>query len=305
MIRAAGERIGWADLPTRVHDEVADVVGGRIVSASSQRGGFSPGTADRVVTGDGRRAFAKAVSSAINPRSVEVARQEAAVAGQMPPDVPVPRLLGAREAEGWLVLIFEDVAGAHPRTPWVKEEADAAATALAQIAERLTPSPIKGLPRVGDRLAGAFAGWAELAADPAPDLDPWAAAHLDVLRAAAERGLAALQGGETVTHGDIREDNLLVRPDGSVMVVDWPWASVGPAWLDTVLLAMDVIEYGGDGERLLDGVELSVAVDVCAGFAGMQMNGARMPDPGIAHLRKFQRAQAEALLPWLRTRLAW
>ena len=57
-------RIGWADLPERVRDEVQAIIGGEVVSAVSQSGGFSPGTADRVVTTNGRRAFVKAVSPA-------------------------------------------------------------------------------------------------------------------------------------------------------------------------------------------------------------------------------------------------
>jgi Phosphotransferase enzyme family len=68
--------------------------------------------------------------------------------------------------------------------------------------------------------------------------------------AAAVRGLAAIAAGNTLTHRDIRADNILVRADGGNVFVDWPWGCVRPAWLDTVLLAVNVTVHGGDGARL-------------------------------------------------------
>jgi aminoglycoside phosphotransferase (APT) family kinase protein len=297
-------RIGWADLPDSVRGEVQAIIGGEVMSAVSQSGGFSPGTADRVVTTNGRRAFVKAVSTSQNARSVEMARAEAHVTARMPPAVPVPRLLGVHDDGEWVALVLEDIEGRHPRTPWVEEEVAAAVSALRELARSLTPAPPIGLPAAADTLAPDFAGWAGIAADPPADLDPWAAAHLDDLRSAADRGLAAIRSGETLAHCDIRADNLLVRPDGSVVVVDWPWACIGPEWLDTVLLAMNVLVHGGDGESLLRGVDPRAAVGVMAGFTGYFLEQSRHPSPGIPRVRAFQRAQADAILPWLRERLA-
>ncbi len=301
-IRAAGVRIGWHDLPVAVHGRVEDVLGDRVVAAESQRGGFSPGTADRVRTATGGRAFVKAVSTALNVTSAEMARREAHVTRQMPGDAPVPRLLGYFDDGEWVVLVLEDIAGRHPRTPWVEDETDAAATALRDLAGTLTPSRISGVPQAADVLADHFAGWAALADDPMEDLDPWAAVRLGELHAAAMRGLTVLRTGETVAHGDIRADNLLVRPDGAITVVDWPWACLAPEWLDTLLLAMNITVYGGPGDLLLTGVDHAQATDVLAGFTGYFMHRSRLPSPGIPHVREFQRAQADALLPWLAAR---
>ena len=66
MVTASGVRIGWVDLPEPVRAAVEDIIGGTVVEARSQSGGFSPGTADRVRTADGRRAFVKAVSADLN-----------------------------------------------------------------------------------------------------------------------------------------------------------------------------------------------------------------------------------------------
>jgi hypothetical protein len=290
MIQTYGVRIGWADLPERVREHVEVVLGGPVLRAVSQSGGFSPGTADRVVTAGGRRAFVKAVSTGLNGRSVELARAEAYVTARMPADAPVPRLLDVLDDGEWVVLIHEDVEGRHPRTPWVEDEMQATMRALRELAAALTPSPVTGVPRVAEHLAQCFAGWARLAADPLPGLDPWATAHLDDLRAAADRGLAAVATGATLAHCDVRADNLLVRPDGSVVVVDWPYGCVGPAWLDTVLLAMNVLVHGGPGDRLLAGIDPGTATDVIAGFTGDFLERSRHPSPGIPHVRAFQRA---------------
>ncbi|AGL14920.1 phosphotransferase family protein [Actinoplanes sp. N902-109] len=303
MIRAAGLRIGWAELPADVRGRVESLIGGQVLRADSQLGGFSPGTADRVVTSTGRRAFVKAVSVSLNETSAAMARQEARVTEQMPAGAPVPRLLEWFDDGEWVVLIVEDVAGRHPRTPWVDADIDAAVSALDQVAVALRPAVMRTVPEVSGRLAAQFAGWSQIAADPMADLDGWATANVTDLVAAAHRGLEALRIGGTVAHCDIRADNLLVRPDGTVVVVDWPWASVAPAWLDTVLLAMDVVVHGGDGDRILRGVDLGNAVDVCAGFAGYLMHRSRQPSPGIPYVREFQRAQADRLLPWIKERM--
>jgi hypothetical protein len=303
MMPASGVRIGWRDLPAHVREAVERTLGSPVVQAISQAGGFSPGTADRVMTAGGGRAFVKAVNAALNTRSVEMARAEAHITAALPANAPTPRLLGHYDDGEWVVLVLEDIEGRHPRTPWERDELDAAVTALAKLAETLTPSPVADAPSAADHLAADFAGWANIAADPPDDLDPWAAAHLGDLEAAAQRGLAAVATGNTLTHCDIRADNLLVRPDGDIVFVDWPWGCIGPAWLDTVLLALNVIVHGGDGDRLLEGIDPRHATDVIAGITGFFLDVGRLPPPpGLPTVRAFQRAQGDALIPWLRDR---
>jgi aminoglycoside phosphotransferase (APT) family kinase protein len=304
MIQATGVRIAWRDLPAPVRARIEDVIGGGpVVEAHSQAGGFSPGTADRVLTASGRRAFVKAVTPALNPRSAELARQEMRITAALPERAPVPRMLGGFDDGDWVVLVLEDVDGTHPRTPWTRTEIDAAVRGLRELAEALTPSPLADAPHAADRLGANFTGWDQLAADPPGDLDPWANRHLDVLGAAAKRGLVALRAGATLTHCDIRADNILVRRDGRMVFVDWPWACIGPAWLDTLLLGANVLVYGGDADIVFAGIDPSVVTDVVAGFAGfLQYAGRLPPPPGLPTVRAFARFQGEALVPWLRTR---
>ncbi|WP_250000802.1 phosphotransferase family protein [Actinoplanes sp. M2I2] len=303
MVPAAGTRIGWADLPADVREQVEGIIGGRVVEAVSQTGGFSPGTADRVVTEAGRRAFVKAVTPALNEHSAELARQETRITSALPDHVPAPRVLGWIDDGDWVVLVLEDIEGSHPRTPWVEGEIDAAVTALAQLAESLTPAPLT-VPAVTSILTEGFAGWRRIAADPPADLDPWAAAHLPELIAAAERGLAAISTGDTLAHCDIRADNMLVRPDGRLVIVDWPWGAIAPIWFDRVLLALNVTVHGGDPERVIAGLDRRIVTDVFAGFAGFFRDVSRLaPPPSLPSVRAFQRWQADALLPWLGTEL--
>ena len=304
MVRAAGVRIGWRDLPAEIQARAEQIIGGRVIEAASQDGGFSPGTADRVRTGDGRRAFVKAVTPAINTRTAELHRQELRITAALSADAPVPRLLGGFDTGDWVVLVLEDIEGTHPRTPWVDREIETATATLRDLAAALTPAPAIGLPRAADQLRGDLTAWDLVAADPPAGLDPWELEHLPGLCAAGARGLAAIATGDTVVHCDIRADNILVRPDGRMVIVDWPWASVGPAWLDTALLAMNVAVHGGDADRIVAGAGSGAVVDVIAGITGMFRHYGRLPSPpGLPTVRAFQRFQADALVPWLRARL--
>lgn len=307
MTSASGVRIGWADLPHDVRGAVEAIVGGAVVEAVSQVGGFSPGTADRVQTADGRRAFVKAVSPAQNERSVEMHRREARVTAALPARVSAPRFLGCYDDGEWVALVLEDIEGHHPATPWAPKELDRVLTVLEHLAASLTPPPLPDVETAADLLTEDFAGWHRISADPPTDLHPWAARHLDELCALADRGLAALSG-DTLVHTDMRADNILLSPEGTVTIVDWPWACRGPAWLDTLLLLINARLYGGhDTHALLTkhaavtGADPHDLIAVLTGLAGYFTNTARQPPPkGLPTVRAFQRAHADTVLSWLR-----
>ncbi|MGI5242775.1 phosphotransferase [Dactylosporangium sp. CA-139066] len=299
MVQASGVRIGWGDLPRSVQDGIAGVLGEAVVESVSQIGGFSPGTADRVVTASGRRAFVKAVGSGLNEHSVELHRAEAGIVRRLPGGLPTPRLLGVHDDGDWVALVYEDVEGRHPHTPWVDAEVEAVLEALRRLAV-----PVQGLPRLQDGCADDFAGWRRLAAEPDESLGPWVNDNLGLFDELAQQGLAALEG-DYLVHGDVRADNLLVRDDGSVVVVDWPFGCAGPKWFDTLTLVLNVRLYGG---WLDDGVidarpeEITGCV---AGVAALFADRARRPAPvGLPTLRKFQRDQAGVMVAWLRDRVS-
>ncbi|MEV7629372.1 phosphotransferase [Actinoplanes sp. NPDC089786] len=294
-----GVRLGWRDLPGEVQGAVAAILKSPVTEAVSQSGGFSPGTADRVTTAAGDRAFVKAVSPDQNPRSAELARQEAEICAALPASTNAPRLRGTFDDGHWVVLVFDDIDGRHPRTPWMKDELDAAVSAVTDLARSLTPSPFPRGRTAAETLATDFGGWSRIAADPPADLDPWLRPRLDDLVATAGRGLASLTG-DTLVHLDIRPDNMLITAAGDVWFVDWPHACNGPDWLDLTLLAMNVEVHGGDG----DAVRPAEGVDVVVGSVGYFLDQSRLPPPpGLPTVRAFQRAQGDALLPWMRRHL--
>jgi aminoglycoside phosphotransferase (APT) family kinase protein len=306
---APGGRIGWTDLPGTVRAAVEDIIGEPVVSAVSQPGGFSPGTADRVRTSTGRRAFVKAVSRTTNAVSAAMHLREARITAALPPAAPAPRLLGSHAGGDWVALVLSDVDGRHPRTPWEAGELDAVLRMLDGMAAALTPPPVPDLPTATANLEGDLGGWTRVAADPPADLHPWAARHLDTLREQADRALAAL-AGDTLVHLDVRADNLLIAGDGTVTLVDWPHACVGPRWLDRVLLLVNVCLHGGhDVAALLRRFAGEADADegdlwaVLAGLAGYFVDQSRRPPPpGIATVRAFQRVQGEAVISLLAQR---
>ncbi|HEY5820344.1 MAG TPA: phosphotransferase [Propionibacteriaceae bacterium] len=306
---ASGQRITWTALPDAVRGWVEEVVGGGpVVVHQSQMGGFSPGTADRIRTADGHRAFVKAVSPTQNPRTPDLHRQEAQVVALLPDTGRTPRLLGVYDDGFWVALVFEDVAGHTPSVPWIGTEVAASMTALAQLAADLTPSPAPQLGPVAGRLREPFGGWARIRADRPRGLDDWSGGRLDELVTLAEHGLAAV-AGDTLVHSDIRADNLLVGADHAVTVVDWPWAATGADWVDQLMLVVNVDLYGGhDPESLLaqylNRVPDQDVTAVLAGMCGYFSDAARQPAPvGLPTVRAFQAAQADSTRAWLRRRL--
>src|SRR5690606_9826476 len=95
MADAVKTRMLWADLPLEVVAAVEGVLGAPVVDAVSQTEGFSPGSADRVVTADGRRAFVKAVHRGRNEGAYELHQREIAVMRLIPSEVSAPALLGS------------------------------------------------------------------------------------------------------------------------------------------------------------------------------------------------------------------
>ncbi len=310
MVEAAGVRVAWVDLPDSVRAAVEDVLGSPVVEAVSQPGGFSPGSADRVLTADGRRAFVKAVAGSVNPRSPGLHRREIAVTASLPPGAPVPALLGSHDDGDWVALVLTDVEGRHPRLPWQADELAAVLNAFVALAATPLTGGLERLPETGTGFAEDFAGWRRLREDPDLALDPWATRHLERLVAAADRAGVALRG-DSLVHGDGRADNLLVTPDGSVVVVDWPWATRGAGWFDRLALLVNVGLNDRDAplEELLAVWLPDVAADdvdaVLAGLAGYFCDVSRRPDPpGLPTVRAFQRAQGEVVVRWLQQRWA-
>ena len=318
MIRGVGgNRLVWTDLPADVRAGIEELIGGQVVHATSEPGGFSPGLAARVALADGRRVFVKAVSAARNEQSVGMFDTEATILAalrdvELRPPVAVPRLIGCYRQDDWIALVISEVAGRQPAIPWREPELDRVVDAIQVMGDCLTPNPLPiPVPFMRESCADIMSGWRTMAgSSPDPAVPAWAAANVDRL-AELESGWSVAATGDTLLHLDLRADNLLLTDD-RVHVVDWPHACVGAAWVDLLIMLPSVVMQGGDADRCWQRGPATRLVDagqvnaVLAALAGYFISYSLLPPPpGLPRVRAFQRAQGDAALGWLRGRLGW
>ncbi len=241
--RAVGVRLAYDAVPAAVRSWVEEQLGSPVVRTAEQVGGMSPGCATRLVCADGTRAFVKAVGAELNPDTPGLFRREIGVLDHLGEHELWARMLASYDDGAWVALLIEDVDGRHPDfgdAAEVDEVLRAVDRLAVVLRERDVPSTV-GLVDV----AHVFAKWADSLADladasdatPVPEwlrTDPhdWAA----VLREHAARPMSQ------VVHWDIRVDNLLRRPGGEVVFVDWGVAARGPSWVDPLLARLERVE---------------------------------------------------------------
>jgi aminoglycoside phosphotransferase (APT) family kinase protein len=320
---AEGARVAWQDVPEAARTAIEGICGAAVIEARTQPGGFSPGLAARVRCADGTRWFVKAASADLNLDAPRMHRQEAKVLADLDPlilagQLPVPRLRGTVTHGSWFALVVDDVDGRQPVVPWQDRELDLVLAALDRLAEALTPVPatiLPAVPTVAEYLGANFSGWRALAGTPRDDrLDPWSRARLAEL-AELEATWAAHAAGDTLLHADIRADNLLLTGNGvasdRIMVVDWPHACRGAAFVDLVGFAPSVAMQGGPAPAELlarsrtgqDVNRESLTAVVCALAGYFTQRSLQPAPPGLPTVRQFQAAQGEVARRWLATLL--
>ncbi|AWB94349.1 aminoglycoside phosphotransferase [Agromyces badenianii] len=305
-------RLRWDALPRAVRDGIEKVLGGDVVEARSQPSGFSSGSADRVRTRHGRRAFVKAAHIGHNAGTVALHRRELAFMSEMPPFVPAPRLLGTYERDGWIALVFEDIVGTHPGAALDGSDVPLVLNALHAL-PRVRGNISIPLFEVANEVAADGGSWDEIVRDDAlASLPKWAQMNLERLAVASRRAGAAVAGDHLV-HFDCRADNMLIDTDGQVWIIDWPWAAVGARWFDGLTYLLDARLRGEaiDAEAVITSHPMFGDVapeDIDAALAattGAFFNTARRPAPdSMPTLRAFQRSEALAGMEWLRERWA-
>lgn len=308
---AAGVHLPWERVPAAVKAWASAIGGGEPSEVRDLHGGFSPGAAARLECPRGA-VFVKAVGEELNPESPALHRREAVVSRVLPASPTFPVLLDAYDEGGWVALAFEAIEGRLPHHPWDRAELLAVLLALEEAHDALTPSPATHLEPAERHFKRLFGGWAELAAaKDTTGLDPWCREHLSQLAELEARWPGAIEG-QTLIHGDIRSDNILMSRAGPVFV-DWPHAAVGTPVFDLVAWAPSVqLEGGPVPEELLAGHRPSRSADpdvvsaLLAAVSGFFVSHSLRPSPpGLPTLRPFQAAQGEVALAWLRRRTAW
>ena len=241
--RAVGVRLAYGAVPAEVHSWVEEQLGSPVVRTAEQVGGMSPGCATRLVCADGTRAFVKAVGFELNPDTPGLFRREIGVLDHLGEHELWARLLASYDDGAWVALLIEDVEGRHPDFA-DPDELAAVLDGTDRLSGVLQEAEVPASVDLVD-VASVFGTWADSLATladasdatPVPDwlrTDPhgWA----DVLREHAARPMPHL------AHWDIRVDNLLRRPGGDVVFVDWGTAARGPSWADPLLARLERVD---------------------------------------------------------------
>jgi Phosphotransferase enzyme family len=299
-------RVEWSHLPPRVRAAVEDQVGSPVTEAESRTSGFTPGFASVLTCEDGSRHFVKAASTKAQRMFAEAYREEGRKLTALPEEAPAARLQWTLDVEDWFVLGLEHVPSRQPRRPWTQADLDASLDALEQVADLLSPAPpALELDPIEEEFA-AFPGYWEHLRRSRPDLT-----HLEEAAALAGR-YREVVGGETLVHTDVRDDNILIRPDGTALLCDWNFPCIGAAWLDSLLLLVGPRGDGLDVGTVLASRRLTRDVPperidiVLALVAGYFLRQAEEPVPPTSpHLRDHQRWQGEVCLAWLGDRRRW
>jgi len=302
-VHAPDHRLQWSDLPTFVRFTVEATLGTSVVEALGQRGGYGPSLAARCRLADGRRVFIKAVSAAQNPDSPVMMRREREIASCLPPEAPAPALLHSVDDGEWIALVFEDIEGTLPPTPWDPHDLARVIEATRRLGDL---APCGRLRTVAQQYGAMFTGWRTLAREDPNDIgNRWCRAHVDEL-AASEARWEDVTVGDGLIHGDVRSDNVILTPDGRVVFVDWTSTCTGAGWFEVLAMLPSVeLEGGGEPESVLERVGLghlapTVQIPLVAALAGYFTDRGRLADPpGLPTLRPFQRAQGDVSIAWL------
>ena len=315
--RGAEAKPPWSAVPRPVKDKAEALLGSRVLRATLAYGGYAPSATYRLVLAGRRRAFFKA--SYPLPKgsgviwSIDPEEQRYRALTKWIRDWS-PHFIGSFRADGWHVLLMEDL-GPPTVPPWTPNKTRRAARSYAAFHRGTLGANLpRVLSRTGHHEFGVFwdqiarsggtANTAMLARRRQEEAREWLDVALPVLRA-LERGLLRARRPFVLLHFDTRSDNVRLRGERMLMF-DWPYASVGPAEFDVAAFAQAVAAEGGPApEQVLSWYEevLPLRPGVLdasiAGIAGYFADRAWRPvTVGLPRIRVIQRRQLKATLAW-------
>ncbi|MFC6153704.1 phosphotransferase [Nocardioides yefusunii] len=305
----SARRLEWAHLPPLLRDRIEQRCGAPVLGAESIEAGFTPGMASVLTCADGSQHFVKVASHRAQASFAASYAEELARLRQLPPDAPAPALLWSQEDDEWVVFATEFVDAEPVARPWSLADLEACLDSLAEIAERFTPAPAAmNLPTFADETAAWAGAWRGLT----PPTSDENAAELAAEAAVLARRARDLLVGETLVHGDLRADDVLLPPDSAALFCDWNWPARGPEWLDSYML---LVAARGDGvdvdaviaDRPLLASAPAEAVDsLLALMAGYFVRaGCGSVPPNSPHVRDHQYWTGSACWQWLADRRGW
>lgn len=265
-------------------------MGSEVEFVSSPQGGYTP--ALRWICRAGVRSFFVKISTSEWTHE-QLQLEHRHYSGLQAPFLS--QVLAFEDHERESILVLEDLSGYHWPPPWSDEQLGLALEGIQQI----HGTDISHLSE--DQLASRtspFESWFEVAADPEPLLSTglmnasWLERALPVL---IEASKTCLQTGDSLTHGDLRSDNMCM--DGErVIFVDWNWAR---RWNPTLDLAFFLNSVRGEGGPRQESHLSSQpgAAAVVSGFFAFQAGLPGIPD--APRVRWIQKEQLKAALPWV------
>ncbi|GHJ45890.1 hypothetical protein Cs7R123_32320 [Catellatospora sp. TT07R-123] len=311
------QRLLWQDLSDDLKLAIEDQLGGRVLHARSQNGGFTQGMASVLYTRDHGAAFVKAVPA--SSHLAEWCRREAAVNAALPTGLPVPGFRWSTELAGHVILCFDPVSGELPQQSWEPAELLAALAALAAIASALTVPP-PALAQLATttfsrEIAESHTCWQRIDAGdlPMPPIPAWAVERIGQL-AQLEALLPLVSASATgMIHYDLRPDNVIIaRGSGQAAVCDWARLDHGPVWVDTINLLISAAPYGHDVDALLaahpsaqEMPDLAVEAQLASWSGYLLVAGSQPPVPSSPHFNTSRYQCGLAALGWLRKRLEY
>jgi hypothetical protein len=256
-------------------------------------GGHTPARRWIVTLEDGRTAFVKIATDDLTASWI---RDEHLVYSMLRGSRFMPAYVGFYDDGARPVLAVEDLSAAVWPPPWSPERVRAVLECLELVAA--TPAP-DGLPLAADDHLGLRDGWPEVAREPAPflALGLCSTAWLDgALPALLEASRTAPLAGTSLLHFDVRADNLCFRADGTAVLVDWNWTSIGNRLLDVAGWLPSLHAEGGPPPA-------EVAPNLPAGLAAVVAgyfcnHSARPPITTAPGVRPLQLRHARTALPW-------
>ena len=313
--RAVGVRAAYAAVPDRVRSWVEATLGSPVVGTREQVGGMSPGCATRLVCADGTRAFLKAVGTELNPHTPVLFRREVMALELLGRHPLWAGLLAAYDDGDWVALLLDDVDGAHPdlgvdaeMERLLRQTDELSAEMNARVVSLPPPAAADGeqaFYRPGPTDFGSVVrGWVEafdhLHDLPGNLLPRWVPDRADRLRDGVAR--LAEERTDSVAHVDIRNDNLVQRPTGELVFVDWGAFGRGPAWLDPLVARLERVDTPWFDESLASSPALRAAGDevVTSWLVGMgtflAWRAHTAVDVNLPTLAAFRRAESRRFL---------
>lgn len=308
------QRPQWQDLPATVQDAIRDVCGHEVVEVTVTGSGFTPGFAALVHCADGRSTdghvrFVKAAWSTLAPWLVAAYTQEVAAQHTLSQVTPAgsgpwsPKLLASSVSEDLVVLCYEAVPNAAVTRPWKIDEAEQTLATLGRLAQIKTPEGC--LTKLRDDPGIATNEWPRFWEE---TQDYRHHEEISELMALVPEALT----GTALCHGDVRDDNVLLRGHHDALLCDWNYVCAGPQWVDSMSLLISMYGDGLDADHYVNTLPVfeTAAADHLDAFlavtAGMFLYATTQPEiPTSPQLKPHRTWYAHACSAWLAERRGW